>query len=99
MDTRFARLIPLAVLAVPQFGVQAQSLPPDLPSGQLSRHPGNPLVRNGPEKYDCWKTGPRVVLKAGPADYRMWYEAVGADTLTWIGELAVGTQCLGVSKD
>ena len=81
---RIGRLIFLTALAVPPFGVQAQSVPPGLPSGQLSRYPGNPLVRNGPEKYDYWKTGPRVVLEVGPADYRMWYEAVGADTLTYV---------------
>lgn len=84
MSTSFARPILLVVLAVPRFGVQAQSVPADLPSGQLSRYPGNPLVRNGPEKFDSWKTGPRVVLRVGPADYRMWYEAVGADTLTCV---------------
>jgi WSC domain/Ricin-type beta-trefoil lectin domain/Glycosyl hydrolases family 32 N-terminal domain len=52
----------------------------DLPSGQLTRFAGNPLLRNGPESYDAGKTGPRVVRKEGPSTYRMWYEAVGATT-------------------
>ena len=85
MNTRNERVILLlALLAVPRFGAQAQSVPPGLPSGQLSRHPGNPLVRNGPEKYDFWKTGPRVVIRMGLTDYRMWYEAVGTDSLTCV---------------
>jgi predicted GH43/DUF377 family glycosyl hydrolase len=84
MNIRYWRWFLLVLLAVPPFGVDAQNMPPELPSGPLSRYAENPLVRNGPEKYDFWKTGPRVVLKVGPADYRMWYEAVGADTLTCV---------------
>jgi len=56
--------------------------PPPLPSGKLVRYEGNPLLRNGPEHYDYGKTGPRVVLKMGPGDYRIWYEAVAGDGLT-----------------
>src|SRR5207248_2437225 len=43
------------------------------PEGALTRYSGNPLLRNGPETYDDLKTGPRVVLRFGAADYRMWY--------------------------
>lgn len=60
------------------------SPPDDLPSGALTRWDDNPLLRNGPEDYDFWKTGPRVVRKEGENDYRIWYEAVGVD------ETAVG---------
>ena len=49
---RIGRLIFFAVLSVPPFAVHAQNVPPGLPSGHLSRYPGNPLVRNGPEKYE-----------------------------------------------
>ena len=56
-----------------------------LPSGALTRDPANPLLRNGPEAFDFWKTGPRAVLKAGPSNYRMWYEAVGEDLVTRVG--------------
>ncbi len=41
-----------------------------LPSGTLARVAA-PMLRNGPETYDNAKTGPRVVLKFGTADYRM----------------------------
>ncbi len=56
-----------------------------LPSGALTRNPQNPLLRNGPEPYDDGKTGPRVVLKVGPADYRIWYEAVSSSGITAVG--------------
>ena len=59
--------------------------PAHLPSGKLVHYEGNPLLRNGPEPYDYGKTGPRVVLKMGPGDYRIWYEAVAADGLTTVG--------------
>jgi predicted GH43/DUF377 family glycosyl hydrolase len=55
------------------------------PSGNLNRYSENPLLRNGPEPYDLGKTGPRVVLKTGSGDYRMWYEAVAGDGLTTVG--------------
>lgn len=55
-----------------------------LPSGALTRV-ATPMLRNGPETYDAGKTGPRVVLKLGPGDYRMWYEAVAANMLTTVG--------------
>jgi predicted GH43/DUF377 family glycosyl hydrolase len=55
------------------------------PTGNLSRYSGNPLLRNGPEPYDLGKTGPRVVLKMGSGDYRMWYEAVAGDGVTTVG--------------
>jgi predicted GH43/DUF377 family glycosyl hydrolase len=58
--------------------------PDDLPSGALTRWDGNPMLRNGPEDFDFWKTGPRVVRKEGEGDYRIWYEAVG------VAETAVG---------
>lgn len=70
------------LLGVLSLAAWAQSGPP---SGPLTRYPGNPLLRNGPESYDYWKTGPRAVLKRGPADYRMWYEAVGSDNITRMG--------------
>ena len=66
-------------------GFHSGSIPPGLPSGALTRHTGKPLVRNGPESYDFEKTGPRVVLKMGSTDYRMWYEAVGSDCITQVG--------------
>ena len=55
-----------------------------LPSGSLMRLAG-PMLKNGPESYDNAKTGPRVVLKIGPGDYRMWYEAVADNLLTTVG--------------
>ena len=55
-----------------------------LPSGALARVVA-PMLRNGPETYDNAKTGPRVVLKFGPADYRMWYEAVADNLDTTVG--------------
>jgi predicted GH43/DUF377 family glycosyl hydrolase len=55
-----------------------------LPSGSLTRL-ATPMLRNGPEAYDVGKTGPRVVLKLGPRDYRLWYEAVAANMLTTVG--------------
>jgi predicted GH43/DUF377 family glycosyl hydrolase len=36
------------------------------------------------------KTGPRSVLKLGPCDYRMWYEAVARDGLTTVGYATSG---------
>jgi len=59
--------------------------PPPLPSEKLVRYEGNPLVRNGPEPYDFYRVSPRAVLKMGPGDYRMWYEAVAGDWLTTVG--------------
>jgi Glycosyl hydrolases family 32 N-terminal domain len=56
-----------------------------LPSGPLTRFESNPLLPNGPEAYDFWKTGPRVVLKEGPSTYRLWYEAVADETYTTVG--------------
>ncbi|MEO8552926.1 MAG: hypothetical protein ABI678_23280 [Kofleriaceae bacterium] len=44
-----------------------------------------PMLHNGPEAYDHGKTGPRVVLKFGPSDYRMWYEAVDDSIYTTVG--------------
>jgi hypothetical protein len=58
--------------------------PTGLPSGVLTRNPGNPLLRNGPELFDIEKAGPRVVLKEGATTYRMWYEAVGSNGITSI---------------
>jgi predicted GH43/DUF377 family glycosyl hydrolase len=58
--------------------------PMDLPSGALTVNLGNPLIRNGPQAFDYWKTGPRGVLKDG-AIYKMWYEAVGTDSITRVG--------------
>lgn len=54
------------------------------PDGALTRYAGNPLLRNGPETYDDLKTGPRVVLRFGAGDYRMWYEAVSSGGLTTV---------------
>jgi len=68
-----------------QRALWAQPSNPPLPSGALTRYSGNPLVRNGPESYDFLKTGPRVVLKMGATDYRMWYEAVGSNSITQVG--------------
>ena len=55
-----------------------------LPSGTLTRLAG-PMLRNGPQTYDNAKTGPRVVIKFGPSDYRMWYEAVADNLYTTVG--------------
>jgi hypothetical protein len=52
------------------------------PEGALTRYSGNPLLRNGPETYDDLETGPRVVLRFGAGDYRMWYEAVSSSGIT-----------------
>lgn len=50
-----------------------------LPSGPLTRNPGNPLVDNAAGTYDGFKAGPRFILKAGATDYRMLYEAIADD--------------------
>ncbi len=42
------------------------------------------MLMNGPEAYDFWKTGPRVVRKEG-SSYRVWYEAVADETYTTVG--------------
>ncbi len=55
-----------------------------LPSGAMTRL-ATPMLHNGPEAYDHGKTGPRVVLKRGPGDYRLWYEAVDDNLLTKVG--------------
>lgn len=55
-----------------------------LPSGGLTRL-ATPMLRNGPESDDLGKTGPRVVLKMGATDYRLWYEAVDANLYTTVG--------------
>ncbi len=55
-----------------------------LPSGALTRSESNPMLLNGPEAYDFWKTGPRVVRKEG-SSYRLWYEAVADETYTTVG--------------
>lgn len=57
-----------------------------LPSGPLIRPIGVPLLPMGPAgSIDDDKTGPRVVLKFGPTDYRMWYEAVPAPNDSKVG--------------
>jgi predicted GH43/DUF377 family glycosyl hydrolase len=66
-------------------GSTSASAPKPGLQGVLTRFVGNPLIRNGPEAYDSQKTGPRVVLKLGPLDYRMWYEAVGSNFITQVG--------------
>jgi len=71
--------------------------PAGLPSGPLTRYSGNPLLRNGPEAVDFQKTGPRVVVKEGSTNYRMWYEAVGANGLTTVA-LATSTDGLTWTK-
>jgi predicted GH43/DUF377 family glycosyl hydrolase len=69
--------------------------PGPLPEGALSRSAENPMLLNGPEEYDFDKTGPRVVLKIGPGDYRVWYEAVNqGNTLTTV---ALATSIDGVT--
>jgi hypothetical protein len=51
-----------------------------LPWGQLTRSPTNPLVPDGmPGTFDSLLTGVRTIVKMGPGDYRMWYEAVGSN--------------------
>ncbi len=55
-------------------------------SGVLTRRLNAPLLPMGPAgSIDDEKTGPRVVLKLGPADYRMWYEAVPAPNKAKVG--------------
>ena len=57
-----------------------------LPSGSLTRPINRPLVPMGSAgSIDDDKTGPRVVLKLGPTDYRMWYEAVPAPNDSKVG--------------
>ncbi|MDQ6677562.1 MAG: hypothetical protein M3Z09_09735 [Acidobacteriota bacterium] len=74
-------LLVILTLLIGACGVRSE----EFPSGQLTANPNNPLLRNGPEEFDYWKTGPRVVLKEGPSNYRMWYEAVGRDGVTRVG--------------
>lgn len=59
--------------------------PTTLPNGRLSRYTGNPLIPMGPQNYDQDKTGPRVVLKEGANNYRMWYEAVSGPNKATVG--------------
>lgn len=55
-------------------------------SGSLTRRLTTPIVPMGPKgSIDDEKTGPRVVLKLGPTDYRMWYEAVPAPNRSRVG--------------
>ncbi|MEP6703675.1 MAG: hypothetical protein ABJB34_02605 [Acidobacteriota bacterium] len=62
------------------------ALIPLLPSGGLVRHFANPIVPMGVSgSIDVDKTGPRVVLKFGTNDYRMWYEAVPGPNLSKVG--------------
>lgn len=57
-----------------------------LPSGILVRHVNNPIVpMGGNDSIDGDKTGPRVVLKLSPTDYRMWYEAVPSPNASKVG--------------
>jgi predicted GH43/DUF377 family glycosyl hydrolase len=59
--------------------------PPDgLPSGPMTRSSENPIMKNGPDAYDFDKAGPRVIIKVGAGDYRMWYEAVASGLRTVI---------------
>jgi hypothetical protein len=81
----FALICMLVLAPLLTLGATSEQASTELPSGQLTRIPENPLVRNGPESYDYWKTGPRAVLKEGPTSYRMWYEAVGQDNITRVG--------------
>lgn len=71
-------------------GASCPPPPTALPWGPLTRWSGNPLLRNGPELYDFAKTGPRVVIRIGPGDYRMWYEAVSQGWMTGTGVTAIG---------
>lgn len=59
-------------------------------SGTLTRNASNPMLSNGQRnsdhagqtpsnansQYDWTKAGPNCVVKAGPSDYRCWYEGV-----------------------
>lgn len=57
-----------------------------MPSGKLTRSSPNSLLDIGPPgSPDDNKTGPRVVLKMGPQDYRMWYEAVPGPNQSSVG--------------
>jgi len=58
---------------------------PTLLSGNLTRYTGNPLVPLGPDSYDRFKTGPRVVLEEGPNKFSMWYEAVFGPNKSYVG--------------
>jgi predicted GH43/DUF377 family glycosyl hydrolase len=43
----------------------------------LLRSPANPLLSRGvPGSYDQLKIGPRAILRQGPGNWKMWYEAV-----------------------
>jgi predicted GH43/DUF377 family glycosyl hydrolase len=66
-------------------GTACPSSPPaGLPDGPLTRNADNPVMRNGPEAYDFDKAGPRVILKEGTSEYRMWYEAVASGLATGV---------------
>jgi len=93
----FALICMLVLAPLLTLGATAEQASTELPSGQLTRIPENPLVRNGPESYDYWKTGPRVVLKEGPTSYRMWYEALGQDNINRVG-YAVSTDGVNWTK-
>ena len=46
-------------------------------SDPLTRESANPILRNE-SSFDDLKIGPSTVVKAGPSDYRQWYEAIDA---------------------
>jgi hypothetical protein len=57
-----------------------------LPDGALTRPLNGPLVPMGSAgSIDDDKTGPRVVVKRGDSDYRMYYEAVPAPNKAFVG--------------
>lgn len=58
---------------------------PRIYSGHLTRYAENPILANGPAEYDSVKVGPRVVLKEGSMNYRLWYEAVPGGNRSSVG--------------
>ena len=56
------------------------------PAGPLTRPLNSPLIPMGsPGSIDDDKTGPRVVVKLGNTDYRMYYEAVPGPNKAFVG--------------
>lgn len=52
----------------------------------LTRSPLNPLLTHGPSgAIDQLKLGPRAILRLGPTDWRMWYEAAPGGNKSYTG--------------
>lgn len=52
----------------------------------LTRSAANPLLSRGPTgSFEQLKIGPRAIVRVGPSDWRMWYEAVPGGNQASVG--------------